>query len=269
MALLCEFHPVSFIQLRPNQKVQILDLIIFTQQGRGQPELALRGNGRSDLSEHGCRHNVDFVKNHETPFPGLNPVHHLLCIVRPSPSLRHHRVCRNDNTSGPTELFFVVGCEHSNISRVDIRPPKEFVPPLHHRHGTGTEDDSSLFDSATSCDAYQGFSGTTGQNNNTTLCSTITEHFAQTLLLVVPNPGIGLQVNIKVRVNFIVSEIIFLQGGTPHGLTTRLDRFHRFVWNLKTMDLGLFLVIIVITDGQENFILLTVTRWRCIAIRLL
>ena len=59
-ALVLQLQPVSLVQLRPNQEVQVTDLVVFTNQRRCEAELCVCLDGRQHATKH-LRRNVLYL----------------------------------------------------------------------------------------------------------------------------------------------------------------------------------------------------------------
>lgn len=126
-------------------------------------------------------------------------------------------------------LLLLIRGEHTDLRLVYVGPLKELLAPLQDgnpavkldqsklpkpRHSDAprcTQNETALLDGASCCDPDQGLSSAARQYNNTGPGTAITEHLAETLLLVRPDDGYGFEVDIKVRVYSVISEIVLLQ----------------------------------------------------------
>ena len=59
-ALVLQLQPVSLVQLRPNQEVQVTDLVVFTNQRRCEAKLCVCLDGRQHATKH-LRRNVLYL----------------------------------------------------------------------------------------------------------------------------------------------------------------------------------------------------------------
>ena len=195
---------------------------------------------------------MDLIEKHQTPFAAPQEVHHLLGVVGALAAVCNHGIRRDDDARAASELVLALGREDGDVVWVDVGPLEEFLAPLHDRHGTGAQYDDALLDGAGGRDAYQRLTGAAWQDDDAALGPAVAEHVAQTLLLVGANLGVRAEVNLKIRVYVVISEVIFFQDGIAEVERAFLDRLDIGVQDLKGMD-GFFIVVIIIfiQGGEE------------------
>jgi hypothetical protein len=69
-----------------------------------QTKLCVDSEPIDTFSERVGGHDVDLVKEQETPFSRSNPLHYFFSVVRPFPGDTDHRVGRDDDTSRTGKL---------------------------------------------------------------------------------------------------------------------------------------------------------------------
>lgn len=137
MTLLGQVHPIGFVQLGPDQVIQIANLLVFSDQGgcdeasvskgrrplghlspTGQAQLGVRFHSADALPELVGRGNVHLVQEQKAPFPGPQKVHKLFRVMRTDSRIGDHAVRRDDD---PSSTLFGTG-ELSTDSEQSARP---------------------------------------------------------------------------------------------------------------------------------------------------
>lgn len=91
-ALLLQVKPVGLVELGADEEVDVRDLVILSDQGRGQPQLAVGFTLVQNFLEHVRREYLDLIKEQEAPFAILNDVEDGLRLIRTVALERHHCV---------------------------------------------------------------------------------------------------------------------------------------------------------------------------------
>ena len=76
-----QVHPVGFVQLGTDQKVQVFDLAVFADQRRGQSQLAVRFDRRNDFLERICGTHVHLVEDQQAPLATRDLVQNRLALL--------------------------------------------------------------------------------------------------------------------------------------------------------------------------------------------
>lgn len=97
-------HPVGFVKFRADQKVEVVNLVVFTDERRCESELGVRFDRCHDTPEHGGWNDVHFVQQHKAPLARRQEIHHFLRVVRSFLSVGYHRISRYDDASIALEL---------------------------------------------------------------------------------------------------------------------------------------------------------------------
>lgn len=60
VAIVLQLHPVGFVQFRPDEEVEVHDLVVFSDQCGGEPQFTVSLDNGQDTTEHlGCRENTE------------------------------------------------------------------------------------------------------------------------------------------------------------------------------------------------------------------
>ncbi|KAI6755099.1 hypothetical protein HG531_004205 [Fusarium graminearum] len=114
-----------------------------------------------------------------------------------------------------------------------------------------SDNNHALFDSTSCCDAHQRLSGTTRQDDKTTLRSSVAEHLAQTLFLVRTNLSTWLKIDVKVGIGLVSSEIVLFKNWVSQVQAFLLHGFDVLIRNLKGVCHFLILVVFLVECRKD------------------
>ena len=215
-----------------------------------------------DATEHGCGHNMHFVQQNKTPFAALEEVHHFLGGVRPFAGVGDHGVGRHDNASGARELLFLIGCKYTDLGILNIAPLQKLLAPLHDTHTTRAQDKTALLDRACRSDTNERLASAAGKHDNAAASTAVTKHFGKALFLVWPDMRYGLEIDIEVWIQFVVSKIVLLQHWEAKIVAPSLDSLNFLFADFEAVHGIVFIefIGIVYANHSAEQVLLAVLR---------
>ena len=193
VATLDKVDPVCLKQLWPNQVVQVLDVIVLSDQRCRQTEFAVRVDSLSNFSEGLCRNLMHLVQHHEAPVVIANKIDHFLRRLCTLTHETEHRVGANQHQSLALQFIHVrrpkelelsrlgllhhcLRVENDDVVRIDESPLQELTLPLVAADLRRAHHDCTFLDCARRRDTCQCLAGSAGQHDDTAACSSIREH---------------------------------------------------------------------------------------------
>mmetsp|Transcript_22858 Transcript_22858/g.41161 ORF Transcript_22858/g.41161 Transcript_22858/m.41161 type:complete len:268 (-) Transcript_22858:681-1484(-) len=162
-------------------------------------------NNFDDLPERFCWHHMHLIQKDQAPLDGPDLLHNLLTARGPVPAEAQHVECCHQHVSGH---FFVLRREFRDSPSVDGGPHLELVDPLLHGDSIQTEYQRPPLDGRSGSDPDQRLPCPAGEHDDAAPGPAIAEHLCKSGLLVRPEVGGGLEVQIDCRVFFVIAEII-------------------------------------------------------------
>jgi hypothetical protein len=131
--------------------------------------------------------------------------------------------------SNLAHLLFVSRGKDGNLSILNGAPLQKLLLPLQDGDGRSAEDQDRFLDGASGRDADQSLSSAARQDDDARSGSAVPKHFREGLLLVRPDHGRWLEVDLEVGIDRVVPEVVLFQHGVLeyHGLPLDVFDFAR------------------------------------------
>ena len=131
--LVLQVLPIRFIQLGPDQEIDVVNKIVFADESRSQAEFAVGLDGADDPSEHLGRHDLHLIQNDQAPIYLFNFIHSVLFLFSSCFAVADHRVgCDYDPCFVRLKHFVLRLRRESDRRSCEVCPVHELLAPLLH-----------------------------------------------------------------------------------------------------------------------------------------
>lgn len=103
-----QVHPIGFVHLRSDEEVEVVNLVVFAHERRGETELAVTRHRREHATKGLGRHELHLVHDEQTPVTSTNVVNAHLRHLAATTAKGKHRVRRDRDATLGQRLLVVL-----------------------------------------------------------------------------------------------------------------------------------------------------------------
>ena len=136
ITLVLEILPVSLVQFRANQEIQVQNKLIFSHKCSRKSKFAVTLDESRNRSKHLCRHYLNFIHYDQSPVNLFDFAEEFLLNIVSFPIECYHGVCWNNDpcfTWREHAVIFLT-CQTDGYSVSQVRPLHKLSSPLLDRH---------------------------------------------------------------------------------------------------------------------------------------
>lgn len=170
-----QVHPVGFVELWADEKVEIVDLVVLAHQRRREAELAVRRDAVQHGAERRRRHDLHLVEHEQAPLELGHAIEQHLGLVRAPTLVREHRIRRHRDAARRQRLL-VLAREARDVARIQVGPELELILPLLDRHHARAQHQRALLDRARRRNADERLAGAARQHNDAAARAPVAKH---------------------------------------------------------------------------------------------